>query len=334
VSEKSPEDGMSPCEKRPKSGTDPVGGLRGNGSQMISVIICTYNRSNSLRNTLKSLQEMSVPTNLRWELIVVDNNSKDDTREVVKDCAVTSGLNIKYVFEGKQGLSHARNRSIAEAKGDILAFTDDDCIVSGSWVQSIFKEFKADPEISVIGGRVELYNPNDRPVTTRTCKERVRFSVPGQFVNLMAGCNMAVGRQIFAEVGMFDPDFGAGAMFLSSEDSDFLYRAYKNNLKIVYSPDVLVYHNHGRRTEAQVESLKQGYVVGRGAFYCKHILRGDRDVLKLAFREVCSLIISLLVTLVVLKPIKGQKRLLGGLAMGAVLKLRSSRQQRGYTGVS
>jgi len=74
-----------------------------------------------------------------------------------------------------------------------------------------------------------------------------------------------------------------------SEDTDFIYRVFKKGFKIAYSPDVLVYHNHGRRTDAQVRSLNQKYVVGRGAFYCKHILKADLRVLKMAYWEVLAL---------------------------------------------
>jgi GT2 family glycosyltransferase len=101
---------------------------------------------------------------------------------------------------------------------------------------------------------------------------------------------MAFSRRVFDEVGMFDIDFGAGTWSASSEDSDLLYRVYKKGLKVIYYPDVLVYHNHGRRTISQVKSLNKGYAKGRGAFYCKYILMGDIGVFKLAYSEIFSLI--------------------------------------------
>jgi len=76
----------------------------------ISIIICTYNRSRSLARTLDTMAALYSPGNLKWELIVVDNNSKDDTKAVVERFKRNSGLNIRYVFEEKQGLSFARNR--------------------------------------------------------------------------------------------------------------------------------------------------------------------------------------------------------------------------------
>ena len=85
---------------------------------MISIIICTCNRGNSLKQTLISIGEMSVPSDISWELIVVDNNSTDATAEVIEEFARESGLNVRYVFERNQGLSHARNAGI-KLTGDL-----------------------------------------------------------------------------------------------------------------------------------------------------------------------------------------------------------------------
>src|SRR5260370_41635413 len=91
-------------------------------------------------------------------------------------------------------------------------------------------------------------------------------------------------------VGEFDPFLGPGwKIGAVMEDLDLLYRVFREKFKIVYSPDALVYHNHGRTTDAQIQALNHRYVVGRGAFYCKHILVGDLHVLKMAYCEFSSL---------------------------------------------
>jgi glycosyltransferase involved in cell wall biosynthesis len=102
-----------------------------------SVIICTYNRSGSLERTLASLARMELRDSADWELLVVDNNSKDDTRVVVDGFTRASGVNCRYIFEKEQGLSHARNRGIREAKGEIIAFTDDDVLLDRHWLKNI-----------------------------------------------------------------------------------------------------------------------------------------------------------------------------------------------------
>ena len=103
----------------------------------ISVILCTYNRSQSLARTLESVAEQILPNSIEWEVLVVDNNSKDQTRDVVEDfCRRYSGR-FRYLFEPRQGLSHARNAGIREARGDVLAFTDDDVILEATWLRNL-----------------------------------------------------------------------------------------------------------------------------------------------------------------------------------------------------
>ena len=140
---------------------------------IISVIIATYNRSESLRQALKSFEDMSVPPDLSWELIVVDNNSNDETKEVCSQLMGKRTLPLRYIFEKRQGKSFALNTAIRTANGNILAFTDDDCIVDPHWLTAIANEFESDASISGIGGRVELYNKTDQPVTIRTKKDRI-----------------------------------------------------------------------------------------------------------------------------------------------------------------
>jgi glycosyltransferase involved in cell wall biosynthesis len=143
---------------------------------MISVIVCTHNRAQHLEQTLKSLQEMAVPVSLPWELIIVDNNSSDNTKRVIGGFISKYDLNVRYAIENQRGLSHARNTGMQEASGNIIAFTDDDCIVDQHWITSISKEFQTGEAIAGVGGRVELYNKMDRSVSIRVYKEKMIFS--------------------------------------------------------------------------------------------------------------------------------------------------------------
>ncbi len=298
---------------------------------MVSVIVCTHNRAHRLEQTLNSLQEMAVPVDLPWELIVVDNNSSDNTKEVVNNFIDKSDLNAKYVIERYQGLSHARNMGIQESSGNIIAFTDDDCIVDRHWITSISKEFQSSESIAGIGGRVELYNKMDRPISIRVYREKMTLSSIDRLFNLIIGCNMAFVRPVFDEVGMFDTDFGSGTRFASAEDSDFLYRAYKKGLKIIYSPDVLVYHNHGRRNDEQIKALYKGYAIGHGAFYCKYILMADKDVFHLARSEVSSLTKQIIKRFVKRRSSAHQRLFLRSIVIGfmyRLIKIKSSINSR------
>jgi hypothetical protein len=218
---------------------------------------------------------MEVRADLSWGLIVVDNNSSDDTRAVVDEFVRTSNLQVRYIFEGKQGKSHALNTGIREARGEIIAFTDDDVYPEPDWLTVIWREFTRDRSLQVISGRVELFNAADLPIAVRRSRERTAFHSPFDAFNVMAGGNSAVRRELFDRIGFFDPDFGPGARWPAAEDADFFYRAWRAGLKLVYEPAMSAFHNHGRRTLEAEKRIRRSYTVGRGAFYAKHTLRRD-----------------------------------------------------------
>ena len=258
---------------------------------------------------------------LAWEIIVVDNNSQDDTGAVVEEFRTRAQVPVVRAFEAERGLSNARNRGLREAKGELLVFTDDDVVVDENWLMSIVGEFDADAALSLIGGRVELYDPRDQPVTIRTSRERTLFFCAGQLFSLLPGCNMALHRRVCEAVGWFDAGLGAGMATQAADDSDYCYRVFKAGFKMMYCPDVLVYHNHGRRTDEQVRDLRRGYVIGRGAFYCKHILRGDVEILRMAGKEVVSLMRALARQLLCVRFSVKEMAMLRSLLLGAVYRV-------------
>ena len=290
----------------------------------ISVIIASYNRSQNLGRFLGEIANQVVPAGADWEVLIVDNNSTDGTREQVASFVDRDPRRFKYLHESRQGKSDSLNKGIREATGDVFAFTDDDCIPNSDWLASIFGEFNSDPSLDVVGGRVELYNKQDRPVSIRTCPDRTLISTYGQLFAFLIGCNMAARRRVFESVQGFDPLLGPGKRALALEDMDFLYRAYRRGFKMIYAPEILVYHNHGRRSDNEIESLSHAYVRGRGAFYCKHILRRDKDVLKMAYWEVSSLSKGMIRELRTGDKLNGYNRLLWALCLGAGYRLASS----------
>ena len=103
----------------------------------ITVILCTYNRSRYLRTALDSVAASILPASVSWDVLVVDNNSNDQTREVVKEYCAKYPEHFKYLFEPTPGKSHALNSGIREAAGDVLAFMDDDVTVEPTWLQNL-----------------------------------------------------------------------------------------------------------------------------------------------------------------------------------------------------
>jgi glucosyl-dolichyl phosphate glucuronosyltransferase len=118
----------------------------------ITVAICTFNRAESLRRTLDSVARMVVPTDLAWELVIVNNNSTDHTDEVISE--YFEQLPVKREFEPQPGHSIARNRAIDAAKGEYIVWTDDDVIVDANWLKAYAEAFRQWPDAAVFGGRI------------------------------------------------------------------------------------------------------------------------------------------------------------------------------------
>ncbi|MGA9109397.1 MAG: glycosyltransferase [Smithella sp.] len=214
-----------------------------------SVVICTFNRAESLRRTLKSLREVVIPNHLSCEFIIVDNNSNDDTRLVVEEIEKHFELKIKYVFEDKQGISYARNRGIKEARGEIIAFTDDDVIVDKYWIQNIDKAFKEHDDVACIGGKIlpiwEIPKPKWLKPDLYGYLALLDY---GDFVVYMDtskiwSANLAVKSEIFKKYGLFDTNLGRIPKKLySGEETQFLQRLLTAGEKILYHPLLIVHH--------------------------------------------------------------------------------------------
>lgn len=253
---------------------------------MISVVICTYNRADKLGACLDALVIAKPPQNQPWELIVVDNNSSDATRDLVHARMQSTSLPLRYAFEREQGLSPARNRGIVESRGDIIAFTDDDCIVDPNWLNEIESAF-AVSTLDFVGGRAELYNKEDRPVSIRTSTTPAKFTDPWHTFTLIPGCNMIFRRRVYDAIGGFDKNLGPGASGGAvADDADFVYRAFRAGFNLEYNPSILIFHDHGRRTDQQVAAIQTGYLKGRAALYAKHIRNRDFRLLKLVYWEL------------------------------------------------
>jgi glycosyltransferase involved in cell wall biosynthesis len=225
-----------------------------------SVIICTYNKSNHLKQILNCLSKQVVSEKLLWEIVVVDNNSKDDTFEVVKSFINSSSIPVRYVTEEKQGLSHARNKGIIESCGKYVAFTDDDAIADRAWVTALYETFQ-NYKCDGVGGRIYLKPVKQLPKWLKS--ELWGFL---GFLNygdqpfyldkdhLPFGGNMAFLREIFGRMGYFNPNFGrVGNIPYGSEEDELFLRFFESGAEAVYQPRALVHHVIG------ADKLRKGY---------------------------------------------------------------------------
>lgn len=134
---------------------------------MVSLVVCTRNRADSLIKCLNAIRSMVVT--FPWELIAVDNGSSDAAHQIIEQFAAEMGFPVRYVFEPRPGLSRARNRGVAAASGDPIVFTDDDCYPDADFLTQVAKVF-SDPKIAFYGRRVLLHDPKDYPITMK-CRD-------------------------------------------------------------------------------------------------------------------------------------------------------------------
>jgi glycosyltransferase involved in cell wall biosynthesis len=214
----------------------------------LSVIICTCNRSASLKRTLGSITKSFIPENLDWELVIVDNNSKDNTEEVVKSFQDHSSFRILSVKEERQGLSFARNRGICESKGRLIAFTDDDVVVEPGWIGAVVKTFR-EYDVQCIGGKIlpvwEKPVPAWLSEELYGCLALLDYGNVPLFLNkpLIWGANFAVRAAAFETYGLFSTDRGRRPDKLySGEESYFMCNLLEGGESILYMPNAIVHH--------------------------------------------------------------------------------------------
>ena len=252
----------------------------------ITVVVCTANRASDLTFMLQEFAKVKIPPRTSVDLLIIDNASTDSTRSVVEEASKYLQLPVHYAYEPRKRLGYARNCGVARATGEIIAWTDDDCVVSEDWLIRIAAHFESKDAPDLLGGRIELFDKTHYPIPVKTSGvigKMDRLSFPG---GVLLSCNMAFHRRLIDRVGDFDARFGAGAPLRGGEDADFVYRAYNAGCKVEYFPDVVVYHYHKRVTRGQVARSRRGYAFSDGAFLRKHIFVGDDHAFKWLYWRV------------------------------------------------
>lgn len=218
----------------------------------ITVILCTYNRCRSLPRALESVARSLVPESLDWEVLVVDNNSSDETRFVVGEFRRRFPGRFLYLFEPQPGKSFALNSGIRESKADAFAFMDDDVEVAPRWLDNLTKHLMSGTW-SGAGGRIL---PESGFVPPRWMETEGRYalaplaifdrgSAGGELNEAPFGTNMAFRRDMFSMYGGFRTDLGPlpGSDIRHNEDSEFGTRLLAAGERFWYEPAAVVYHS-------------------------------------------------------------------------------------------
>ena len=230
---------------------------------LVTVAVCSRNRSTELQQCLHALEKLNYP---HLELVIVDNAPTNDT---TKKLLKTQFPNMRYFCEPRPGLDWARNRAILEAKGEIIAYTDDDVVVDPNWVSALVKSFHENPQAMGITG---LVVPFEIETKAQEIFERYggfdkgyqpKFGIKsdhshwalwgtGQFGT---GANMAFRRCLFDSIGLFDPALDVGTVTNGGGDLEMFGRVIAEGHILIYEPNAIVRHRHRREDNKLVEQI-------------------------------------------------------------------------------
>lgn len=257
---------------------------------MLSLIICTYNRDKYIYDTLKCIAENRYPAE-KYEIVLVNNNSTDQTEnECFRFQKDFPEVPLSYYMETNQGLSHARNRGIEEAKGDILVFLDDDSFIGKDYLNNLEGYLNNYPDLSAFGGKIiPLYETGSAPqwisrwtlswVSGIDLGEEVKLFSNGKYP---IGANMGIKKSCIESIGKFNPDLGRSKKnLMAGEEKDLFDRISSSGGLIYYFPDIVVQHviPEARTTHEYIKRLGDGIGksekvrtlnISKGA-YCKRL---------------------------------------------------------------
>jgi glycosyltransferase involved in cell wall biosynthesis len=222
---------------------------------------------------MNSIAASALPDSVAWEVLVVDNNSSDQTREVVSGVSRRHPGRFRYLFEPQSGKSYALNTGVREAQGDVLAFVDDDVTVEPTWLENLTAVLR-DNEWAGAGGRIVLQWPASLPRWLSVEGPHARFPFPAfdqgheakQLIGPPFGTNMAFRREMFHKYGFFRTDLGPSPNHevpRPSEDTEFGRRLIAGGERLRYEPLAIVYHPVAEDRISKDYFLRWGFDLGR-----------------------------------------------------------------------
>ncbi|NOR80855.1 MAG: glycosyltransferase [Methyloprofundus sp.] len=221
----------------------------------ISIIVSTYNRAHNLPDCVQHMAAQKNTEHFQWEVIIVDNNSTDDTKIVTEKLQQQYPINIRYLFEKNQGLSYARNCGIRESEAEFVIFTDDDIRVTPIWLASIYNRFISE-KCDAVGGRIHVESPEAFPkwLTPELHGFLGHMDFGDQAFQMNGrdefpyGGNMAVRKDIAEQLGGFNTGMGRKGEgskpeeLFKGEETVFFHQMTENKGVIWYEPDAVVLH--------------------------------------------------------------------------------------------
>ncbi|HEY9865294.1 MAG TPA: hormogonium polysaccharide biosynthesis glycosyltransferase HpsE [Candidatus Obscuribacterales bacterium] len=220
-----------------------------------TVVIPTYNGASRVPDVLEKLQLQTGTENITWEIIVVDNNSNDQTADIVQNIIASwqEVFPLKYIFEAKQGAAFARQRGLEEAQGELIGFLDDDNWPDENWVAQAHNFAQLYPQAAAYGGQIhgvyEVPPPENFKAIEGFLAIRERGPEPNRYqpqvLSLPPGAAMVVRKQVWSEVVPKQPQMSGklpGGKMVQGDDWEPLMYLYKAGWEIWYNPSMHTYH--------------------------------------------------------------------------------------------
>lgn len=243
----------------------------------LTVVIPTRNREHQLTQALDSI--LDTTSTLGVEVHVVDQSTGGATAQAI--VPYLARMPLVYTHTATQGVARARNIGAREARTDVIAFMDDDCTATPTWIAAIAQTFAQMPQLALLFGNVkpgtydaksEFLISYDRKGERSAYAMRQKHTIEG-----IAGC-MALRKSAWIDLGGFDEMLGTGGRFRAGEEIDFTLRALQVG-KFVHETDKIAVFHHGARKQADKGKIAYDYLYGIGAVYSKHLKCGRWSVL-------------------------------------------------------
>jgi len=256
----------------------------------ISVIVPTFNRASSVRRLMASFDALVCPDSITAELLIVDNGSTDNTASVlVSATSECTKFSLRLLREDRQGKSSALNRGLSLAQGKILLIVDDDVVVHPLWLIKHVESYSVSSFDAVQGRVLPGVDLDGRPADPNRLRE---YNIPiidygDQICEIrgLTGTNMSFKREVFEQVGFFDPWLGPGAAGFS-EDTEYSIRIRKAGFKIGYTPHAIVFH--------ELDPRRYGPAYNRMVEYRKGLSRSLYRQDSILFRVIPDLVANCL----------------------------------------
>jgi glycosyltransferase involved in cell wall biosynthesis len=255
----------------------------------VSVVIPTRGRPDLIG---RSVRAVLANDHTDFDVVVIDQSDDDRTGEIVR--AIAAGdARLRYVHTLPPGLSRAYNVGARLTRAPILAYTDDDCVASATWISSVARAFASEPDAEMLYGTVALPSElrgSAGQVPILPIAQAERLDERNGLLIYGMGANFALRRTLLDRIGGFDEMLGGGGPLRSSQDFDLQFRAYRAGATVLLRPEVSVDH-YGLRREDQWPATLRAYCIGNAAFYVKHIRCGDGVAATRLARAIARLVI-------------------------------------------